>query len=141
MLFSVGYEERSVEELVALLVEHEIAVLVDVRMHAISRKRGFSKQALSEALSGVGIRYEHERSLGNPRDNREAFRRGEASARDRYLAHLRSEGQEGFKHLISLARASRVAVLCYERSHDSCHRACILDMARTHVPRMGIIRL
>ena len=66
---SVGYEGRSVDELVDALVEAGVSVLVDVRENAISRKRGLSKRLLAEKLEARGITYVHEPTLGNPRDN------------------------------------------------------------------------
>ena len=52
---SVGYEGRSVEELVQVLRAEDVAVLVDIRLTPISRKRGLSKTALTRALRDAGI--------------------------------------------------------------------------------------
>ena len=65
-MIGIGYEGLSVDQLVARLQADGIEVLVDVRMTPLSRKPGFSKRALSEALSAAGIRYVHDRRLGNP---------------------------------------------------------------------------
>lgn len=46
---SVGYERRSIEEFVEMLSANRVDVLVDVRLNPISRKRGFSKTALTKA--------------------------------------------------------------------------------------------
>lgn len=46
-LFSVGYEGRSLDELVNELHEHRVTVLLDVRLNAISRKPGLSKTRLT----------------------------------------------------------------------------------------------
>src|SRR5437764_13972930 len=57
-VFSIGYGGRTFEELAALLEEHEIGCLVDVRSAPYSRFRPeFSKQALEAALQERGIRY------------------------------------------------------------------------------------
>lgn len=42
-LFSVGYEGRDLSDFVELLQENGVTVLLDVRLNAISRKPGFSK--------------------------------------------------------------------------------------------------
>jgi len=47
---TVGYERASIEEFDAALAAAGIEVLVDVRAVAISRKRGFSKGALSARM-------------------------------------------------------------------------------------------
>ena len=65
-VIGIGYEGENVDSLVAKLLAWKIAVLVDVRLNAISRKRGFSKRSLSEALDAVGITYVHLPNLGQP---------------------------------------------------------------------------
>lgn len=130
-LLSVGYEGRDVEELVTLLVEEQVTVLLDVRLNAISRKRGFSKTRLGEALADAGITYRHSRSLGNPQDNREPFRAGDTS---RGLAGFRGvltseDAVEEIDRLVGLLAERRVAVLCFEREHARCHRQAVVDAA------------
>ena len=110
---SVGYQERDIDEFVQLLVDNDVELLVDVRLNAISRKRGFSKTALSNTLATAGIGYRHERELGNPKDNREPFRQGLASARKRYLALLSNGASAVYAEVVSLAQTRRVALLCY----------------------------
>ena len=119
----VGYQGRSVDELIDVLRQGEVEVLVDVRLNPISRKPGFSKNPLSQALAEAGIGYRHERELGNPRENRDPFHR------ERYEYHLREGGSAVYAELMELARSVRIALLCYERLHRECHRSCILDLA------------
>jgi len=140
-LLSVGYERRSISELVDLLVSNQVDVLIDVRLNAISRKPGLSKTALSAALETAGIEYLHQRELGNPRDNRDGFRRGESAARDRYLRTLSNGGHSAFSDTIGRARSQRVALFCYERSHVECHRSCITDQAILEDPSMTVVEL
>ena len=115
--------------------------LVDVRLDPISRKKGFSKKALAAALGDAGIEYRHERELGNPKENRDPFRRGLESARQRYQRHLQDGAHSVYERLVDLANTSRIALLCYERDHDQCHRSCILDAVQTDHPAIGVLRL
>lgn len=107
-IVSVGYERRNVEEFVELLSVNRVDVLVDVRLNPIPRKRGFSKPALTKALDDVGIVYRHERSLGNPKENRDPFRRGLQSARDRYVQHLQNGASTSYGRVINLAHDTRM---------------------------------
>ena len=138
---SVGYERRSIEHFVETLSLNGVELLVDVRLNPISRKRGFSKTVLARALADVGIGYRHERSLGNPKENRGPFRLGDQSARDRYVQHLQNGASTVYRSVISLARDSRIALLCYEREHSECHRSCILEMAQGEHPDLRVVTL
>ncbi len=70
-LFTIGYEGRSLTEFVQLLVKNAITRVIDVRELPLSRRRGFSKTSLTEALAAHDIEYVHLRKAGNPyRDQR-----------------------------------------------------------------------
>ncbi|MFH9229010.1 DUF488 family protein [Streptomyces lydicus] len=131
-LWSVGYEGRDIDSFVTALVGAEIDAVVDVRLTPISRKRGFSKTRLSEALSAVGIEYVHLRGLGNPKDNRAPFWEGRlAEGRARFRGILGSASAAGdLADLVERARASRVAVMCFEGDEQRCHRKVVLDEVR-----------
>ena len=126
---SVGYERRSVDDLICLLKSHGVENVIDVRKRAQSRREGLSKTALSHALRSAGIGYEHMPGLGNPKDNREPFRRGTAESRRRYETILANGASADYETMIRAALAKRTALLCYERSHHECHRSLILDKA------------
>jgi uncharacterized protein (DUF488 family) len=139
---TVGYEGRTLDELVKLLVSKRVQVLVDVRENAVSRKPGFSKRRLAEALEGAGIDYRHEARLGNPKDNRDAFRNGHvALGKRRYLAHLDNGSRVAFDEIVELAMTRRVALLCFEHDEVRCHRACIVEKAQEEIPALSVSRL
>lgn len=48
--FTIGYEGRTRDEYLALLVGAAVTLLVDVRRNPISRKKGFSKRTLEPAV-------------------------------------------------------------------------------------------
>ena len=138
-IYSVGYEGYDVKGMADHLAAIGVSVLVDVRLNAISRRPGFSKKALSAALAAVGIEYIHERELGNPQDNRDAFRRGDGlEGRRRMRAILSNGSHTALERLVGLARHSRVAVMCVEREHDRCHRDVITSMAQEMDPTIEI---
>ena len=140
MLFSVGYEGRTIDQFVGLLVEHGVSTLVDVRLNAISRKPGFSKRRLDEALGNAGVQYRHEPLLGNPADNRNAFRPGGdlASGRRRFDARLNNGSAEALEALAAMAADAPVAVLCVERASERCHRRVITDRAQELIPSLVV---
>ncbi|TNY10814.1 DUF488 domain-containing protein, partial [Escherichia coli] len=58
-LYTFGYEGLEIAAFIARLKSAGIQTVVDVRELPLSRKRGFSKTAFSEALTAGGIAYFH----------------------------------------------------------------------------------
>jgi transcriptional regulator with XRE-family HTH domain len=137
-LWSAGYEGRDIDSFVASLLDSRIDVVADVRLTPISRKKGFSKTRLGQALAEAGIEYTHLRGLGNPKDNRAPFWEGRLDVgRARFRGVLRSqEAQTDLARLAEHAQQSRVAVLCFEKDESRCHRQVVLETVRerTAVP-------
>lgn len=130
-VIGIGYEGLTVDQVIDRLKTESVEVLVDVRLTPLSRKPGLSKRALSEALSVAGIRYVHDRRLGNPKDNRAEYSDAESlagiAARDRYREILSAEsGAEGVRDLARLTEQHRVAVLCFEADETHCHREQVI---------------
>lgn len=131
----IGYEGQTVEALISKLRIRCVETLVDVRLNAISRKRGFSKRGLAAALSEAGIAYVHMPMLGNQRDNRAGY--GELDSplarevRERFTTELKAEAaHDALEELANLARTGRVAVFCYEADEQHCHREQVLEQVR-----------
>lgn len=125
-LWTVGYEGASLEGLIAALQAAGVTLLVDTRERAQSRRRGFSKTALGEALGAGGVGYRHLRALGTPPAIRKDYKLTHdfASLRRGYLAHLATQG-EALDELAQLAAGDRLALLCYEADPSECHRSLI----------------
>ena len=87
ILFTLGYEKRSIDEFVELLCEAGVTVLVDVRETAWSHKPGFSKTALGAALAVAGIAYAHAPFAGNPKSLRDVAT-SHAECLSRYRRYL-----------------------------------------------------
>lgn len=136
---SIGYEGREIDEFVRDLAARGVTVLADVRLNAVSRRRGFSKSALKRALDANGISYLHLRRLGNPRENRSVFSGDQVQAgRETFRALLSSEeAQRDLFDLRSVAAKSIVAVLCYERDEQRCHRQVIIDEVAASYRALG----
>jgi uncharacterized protein (DUF488 family) len=126
---SVGYEGRELGEFVRDLKSRDVTVLADVRLNAVSRRKGFSKTALRQALEAAGIAYVHLRGLGNPRENRDAFASDDVvAAQAKFRSLLKAEaGMNDLATLRELASESVVAVLCVERIEANCHRKVVID--------------
>lgn len=141
-IYSVGYEGLTLDALVDQLAGARVTVLVDVRLNPISRKPGFSRRRLSEALEEAGIEYIHEKELGNPPDNRDSFRVGDGEAgRSRMRSILDNGAGEALDRVVELASTQRIAVLCVERDAHRCHRDVITEMAVERNPEIDVLQI
>lgn len=141
-LISVGYEGRTVDDLVQDLRRESVKVLVDVRLTPLSRKPGLSKRRLAAALDQVGIAYVHLPALGNPKDNREPFRAGDPASHDRFRTLLTSDGAgQALERIAALLDDGPVAVLCFERSQEHCHRRLVVDAVLEIKPAAQLIEI
>ncbi|MDQ0663378.1 uncharacterized protein (DUF488 family) [Arthrobacter ulcerisalmonis] len=142
-IMGVGYEGMNSDAFVQGLADWRVNTLVDVRLHPLSRKKGFSKRSLTEILSTAGIGYVHLPALGNPKDNREGFARPGTTEAD--VAHARYRGlleadaaQEAIERIATLARNERVAVLCFEASERGCHRQFVLEEVKSRLTDLAV---
>lgn len=141
-LVSIGYEGKSVDDLVTQLLEQGVRALVDVRLTPLSRKPGLSKTKLSEALAAVGISYVHHRALGNPKDNRAGFRAGEPSSRARYRDVLETAAaSDALDHVSELLDGGAVALLCFEQDHAECHRDIVVHRLMEARPHAAVVHI
>jgi uncharacterized protein (DUF488 family) len=141
LVATIGYEGKSIDRLVDLLRSEDVEVLVDVRLNATSRKPGFSRRRLAEALAAGGIEYVHEPRLGNPVDNRPGFAAGDPESREVYRRRMLGESREAYDEILRLVRERPIALLCYEADHRDCHRTCITDQMRLDVGDVRVVDL
>lgn len=128
-LGSLGYEGRTVKDLIDEAHKQRVQTIVDVRLTPISRKPGMSKTKLGQALNEAGIAYLHLRALGNPKENRPLFAGDDLEkGRERFRACIRNQqAEEALTRLADLAREQRVALLCFEADERRCHRSVIAE--------------
>jgi len=130
-IFTIGYEGATVAEFVDALRAAGVERVIDVRAVPNSRRPGFSKTPLRNALAEAGIDYVHLRALGTPADGRAAARAGRHRDLERIYA-----GQLGLPEamvqsaqMLELAAEKPSALLCYERDPAHCHRSLLLSAA------------
>jgi uncharacterized protein (DUF488 family) len=141
-VFTIGYETATVDSLVERLIEAGVQRVVDVRELPLSRRKGFSKTQLSDALSEAGISYTHVRALGNPKANRELYKGGNVTEGARsYRAQLRGEASFAVSDLASSLSEHRTCLLCLEESPANCHRALIAERLSELHPQITVIHL
>ena len=126
MLFTIGYEDLSLEQYIKRLILFDVRTLCDVRKNAYSQKYGFSKQTLEKACVGVGIRYVHVPQLGIESDKRRDLRsqKDYDILFDEYERTTLKDTTEALLYVRSIIDADkRVALTCFEKDPRQCHRS------------------
>jgi uncharacterized protein (DUF488 family) len=126
-LFTIGYEGADLKDFIETLKVAQVTLLLDVRELPASRRKGFSKNALREALKDVGIDYRHEKRLGSPRAIRHRLRADQNYERffEAFDQHL--ERQRDVLEKLMNEVTGFIALLCFERDHRTCHRTPVAE--------------
>ena len=127
-IFTIGYEGATQAEFLAALTEAGVKRVIDIRAVPNSRRPGFSKTPLRNALAEADIDYVHLRALGTPADGRAAARAGRHAELERiYAGQLElPEAMAQSAQMLELAAEKPSALLCFEREPRHCHRTLLL---------------
>jgi uncharacterized protein (DUF488 family) len=131
LIHTIGHSTRSSDELLALLNEHGIEILVDVRRYPGSKRYPhFSSEAMMRWLPEHGVAYIHMPELGGrrkplPDSPNTAWRNEQFRAYADYMAT--DEFRAAIDKLVVLGETQRVAVMCAEAVPWRCHRNLIAD--------------
>ena len=126
-LSTIGYEGSSLGDFLENLKLAGVDLLLDIRELPASRRKGFSKTALREALEVAGIKYRHEPMLGSPREIRHQLRkhRDYATFFSKFNHHLETQDYR-IRELVGTL-TGHIALLCFERNHEECHRTPVAE--------------
>ena len=139
-IFTIGYEAATVADFLTALKRAGVEQVIDVRALPLSRRPGFSKTPLRNALAEEGIGYLHLRALGTPAAGREAARKGRHEELERiYAGQLElPEAIAAGAQMIAAAQEKPSALLCFERDPAGCHRTLLLKWT---IPEAEVVDL
>jgi uncharacterized protein (DUF488 family) len=131
-IFTIGHSTHPIEEFLALLSQHEILALADVRSYPSSKRwPQFNQDGFSRALERVGIEYRWLKSLGGRRSSKNADSPHVAWQIPAFRAYADYADTDdfgaGLEELITLATQKRAACMCSEGLWWRCHRRLISD--------------
>ncbi|MFH1011531.1 MAG: DUF488 domain-containing protein [bacterium] len=137
-LFTIGYEGRTLTEFLDIVADKRISAILDVRRDPVSRKKGFSKTALKEALAERGIEYVHLPELGVPRDIRQRYlQKGEADSLQKFVHASLAQHDGLLRETLQRFSGKAICFLCFERDPAYCHRSLIAN----HLARKGLYEI
>ncbi|MDD4422663.1 MAG: DUF488 domain-containing protein [Eubacteriales bacterium] len=124
VLFTIGYEGKTVENFVNMLIGNDVTVLCDVRKSPISRKFGFSQSKLKHIVETIGIKYIHIPELGIESEKRNELQTSndyDSLFTDYRKTLLVRQNELQYVYNILIAH-NRIALMCYEQDPRFCHR-------------------
>src|SRR5437660_8025151 len=131
-VLTIGHSNHPLGRFLALLAQHEVEALVDIRRFPGSRKHPqFNRDNLAAALQEQGLEYHWLEALGGRRHklrdespNLGLENRGFRNYAD-YM--LTDEFREAVEKLLEVARQKRTAIMCAESLFWQCHRRLVCD--------------
>lgn len=124
-MFTIGHSNHSIENFIALLQQHGITAVADVRSSPYSRRfPHFNQAALKKSLASVDIAYVRlGDNLGARPDDRICYVDGMA----RYDLISATKGfATGLNRLIQGAKQYQITLMCAEQDPIVCHRAILI---------------
>jgi len=124
-LLTIGHSTHPIDAFIALLKQHGVTALADVRSHPYSRHfPQYSKDALKDALAQAKIAYVFlGRELGARSENRACYRQGKAQYE---LLAKEPQFAVGLDRLRAGMERFRIALMCAEKDPLDCHRAVLV---------------
>jgi uncharacterized protein (DUF488 family) len=150
-VLTLGHSNHSPDRFLALLAQHGVEALVDIRRFPGSRKYPhFHRDSLAAVLPKSGVEYHWLEALGGRRrkQREESPNLGLQNQGFRNYADymLTDEFREGVEKLLEIARQKRTAIMCAEGLFWQCHRRLVSDflvgngVAVQHVLPGGVLR-
>lgn len=145
-IFTIGYEERSLDELIKILKEKEIKIVVDIREQAEYVNPEFSGEILKRILPQHGMNYIHLPELGVPKVIREPYVEGKIP-HECFKAYYTYYLDRNISNLLEVIerfrRVGRIALLCFEkfsRPQGSQKHYCHRDFVAERLISLNIFR-
>lgn len=134
-IYTIGHSNHEITSFMALLRQHDITALGDVRSHPYSRYvPQYSREPLKAALAAAGIAYVFlGKELGARSENPACYKQGRVQ-----YERLAKEPTflEGIDRVIQGTNRYRIALMCAEKDPIECHRALLVarKLFETGVP-------
>lgn len=118
-IYTIGYQNLSIDEFINILVKKGIKFVLDVRNTPFSYKYGFSKSWLTKYLPEFNIEYANMPELGIPEIYRKSL--NDNALWEKYREILKSSGTYINDVMRTLKRKPTV-LICFEANPEECHR-------------------
>ena len=125
-IYSIGHSNHEIDAFIALLHQHDITALCDVRSRPYSRyAQQYSSEPLKNALAAADIAYIFlGKELGARSENPACYKHGRVQ-----YSRLAKEPMflEGIDRIIKGMKRYRISLMCSEKDPIDCHRALLVS--------------
>jgi len=140
-VYTIGHSTHSLQRFMALLEQHRISALADIRSMPYSRRYPqFNRETLRDRLRGIGIGYVFLGSELGGRGDGSTPLSVDGRVQYRALAATK-EFAAGISRLRRGSVNLRIVLMCSEGEPLSCHRSLLVgrELTRLNVPVMHIL--
>lgn len=135
MLYTIGHSNHSIERFIALLRQHGITAVADVRSTPYSRfNPHFSREPLKKSLVDAGIHYVYlGEELGARSKDRACYDAGRVNFHKLAQTELFKQGLERLRTGMA---DYKIALMCAEKEPLDCHRTILVtrELVRQSIP-------
>jgi len=132
-LFTIGHSTHPLDGFLALLTQHDIELVADIRRFPGSQKfPHFNRDSLASSLPEAGVSYGWIEALGGRRQKNKSASSTNHGLRNEsfrnYADYMPTEPfREGVRQLLEEAGRKRTAFMCSESVFWRCHRRLVSD--------------
>lgn len=131
-VLTIGHSTHPIDHFLALLADHRVAALVDIRRFPSSRKfPHFNQKPLATTLESAGIDYYWFEELGGRRHSSKENSPNLGLENESFRSYadymLTKKFTDAIGRLRDIARKKRVAIMCAEAVFWRCHRRLVSD--------------
>ena len=126
-LYTIGHSHHAITDFVALLQQHGVTTVVDVRSQPYSQWADqFNRELLRQDLTEAGIAYAYMGdSLGGRPTDQVLYAAGHE--RPDYARMMTTPAyQQGIRRLLEMAADRSIAIMCSEGDYRQCHRHLLI---------------
>ncbi len=123
-IYTLGYERKSIDSFLNLIVQNGLKQIIDVRANPVSRKYGFAKSTLSTLAAKLSVGYSHIPLLGIPGRDRKNLGTPQSYVQllDDYEARILPVRAEPKQDVLRRIKAQPSVLVCMEEHPSFCHR-------------------
>lgn len=124
-VYTMGYENRSIDGFFEKLLRAGIRRVIDVRSNPVSRKFGFARSSMSSIAGKLALEYVHRPELGITSEKR----KGVESSTDfqrlfrHYERQVLAVKPDEIQEIAALMKESPSVLVCMEKEAVDCHRS------------------